>query len=81
MDITLRKIQESDFPGLIYLFQEFTQFEKLPEKMTNNVDQLKLEKDYIKGFVALSDSDEILGYVTYLFLCLLYLEWKIDVHG
>lgn len=67
MIVTIRKIQELDFPVLIFLFKEFALFEKLPEKMTNSVVQMMKEKEYLTGFVAVNAADEILGYVTYFF--------------
>ena len=67
MTVTIRKIQESDYLVLISLFKEFALFEKLPEKMTNSVEQMLREKEYLTGFVAVNDEDEILGYATYFF--------------
>ena len=67
MTVTIRKIEEHDFPILIALFKEFALFEKLPEKMTNSVEQMLGEKEYLTGFVAVNNADEILGYVTYFF--------------
>ncbi len=67
MTVTIRKIQESDYLVLISLFKEFALFEKLPEKMTNSVEQMLREKEYLKGFVAVNDADEIVGYATYFF--------------
>ncbi|MDR3652680.1 MAG: GNAT family N-acetyltransferase [Paludibacter sp.] len=67
MTVTIRKIDEHDFHVLITLFNEFALFEKLPEKMTNSVEQMLIEKEYLTGFVAVNTEDEILGYVTYFF--------------
>jgi GNAT superfamily N-acetyltransferase len=67
MTVTIRKIDERDFLVLISLFKEFALFEKLPEKMTNSVEQMLREKEYLTGFVAVNDADEILGYATYFF--------------
>lgn len=67
MTVTIRKIEERDFFVLISLFKEFALFEKLPEKMTNSVEQMLREKEYLTGFVAVNDADEILGYATYFF--------------
>ena len=67
MTVTIRKIDERDFLVLISLFKEFALFEKLPEKMTNSVEQMLREKEYLKGFVAVNDADEIVGYATYFF--------------
>jgi len=67
MTVTIRKIEESDYLVLISLFKEFALFEKLPEKMTNSVEQMLREKEYLRGFVAVNDVDEIVGYATYFF--------------
>jgi ribosomal protein S18 acetylase RimI-like enzyme len=67
MTVTIRKIEESDYLVLISLFKEFALFEKLPEKMTNSVEQMLREKEYLTGFVAVNTADEIVGYATYFF--------------
>ena len=67
MTVTIRPIEERDYATLILLFQEFAHFEKLPEKMSNSVEQMLREKEYLTGFVAVSPEDEILGYATYFF--------------
>ncbi len=72
MSYRIREIVESDFGSLITLFQEFAEFEKLQEKMTNSVQQMISEKQYVNGFVAVTDSNEIAGYVTYFFA---YYTW------
>ena len=67
----LEFIKESDFEELIRLITEFSVFEKLPEKMTNTLDQMKQEKDFIKGFVV-RDNGKIVAYVTFFFA---YYTW------
>ena len=67
MTVTIRPIEERDYATLILLFQEFAHFEKLPEKMTNSVEQMLAEKEFLTGLVALNPENEILGYVTYFF--------------
>jgi len=72
-NLTIRKIKEKDFKELLALFQEFAEFEKLPELMTNSVQQMQIEKEYINGFVALSETNKIIGFVTFFFA---YYTWK-----
>jgi len=72
MNIKIREITENDFEALLALFMEFAVFEKLPEKMTNTLEQIKAEKAYLKGFVAVDDDHEIVGYVTCFFA---YYTW------
>jgi len=67
MTVTIRPIEERDYATLILLFQEFAHFEKLPEKMTNTVEQMLAEKEFLTGLVAVNPENEILGYVTYFF--------------
>jgi len=67
MTVIIRPIEERDYATLIFLFQEFAHFEKLPEKMTNTVEQMLAEKKFLTGFVAVNPGNEILGYVTYFF--------------
>lgn len=66
-------IKESDFEQLVLLFKEFSVFQKLPHKMTNSLDQMIIEKDYIQGFVAKNETDDIMGYVTVFFS---YYTWS-----
>jgi ribosomal protein S18 acetylase RimI-like enzyme len=73
MKLDIRPIHENDFPTLITLFQEFAVFEKQPDKMSNSVEQMEAEKDHIHGFVAVSASREIVGYVTFFFA---YYTWS-----
>lgn len=37
-DITIRPVDEKDFPQIVDLFSEFALFEKMPDKMVNSVD-------------------------------------------
>ena len=72
MDYRIREIEPEDYKELIKLFQEFALFEKLPDKMTNSVELMQKESEYIKGFVALDFDNNIIGYVTYFFA---YYTW------
>lgn len=65
--MSIRKIEETDYATLILLFKEFALFEKLPDKMTNSVEQMLLEKEHLTGFVAVDAGNKIVGYVTYFF--------------
>lgn len=67
MDFKIDKISESDFEALFALFQEFASFENLPDSVTNSVEQMKREKEYLKGFTAKDENGAIVGYVTYFF--------------
>ncbi|WP_394335214.1 GNAT family N-acetyltransferase [Alkalitalea saponilacus] len=54
------------------MFHEFAEFEKLPDKMVNSVEQMEAESDFINGFVVLNETKTIIGYVTYFFA---YYTW------
>ena len=71
MKIEIRSIKEKDYEQIIILFKEFALFEKLPEKMTNSIEQLKNDKEFFNCFVAVIDG-KIVGYATYFFA---YYSW------
>lgn len=73
LNIRILPITEDDFEYLIEMFREFALFEKLPEKMTNTVEQMRKEKEYFHGFVVKNENSEILGYATYFFS---YYTWS-----
>ncbi len=65
-------VTEQDFPALLKLIHEFAIFEKVPEKMTNNLDRMLAEKDLFSALLARSPSGDILGYAAYFFC---YYTW------
>lgn len=65
-------IGEEDFAQLIALFNDFALFEKLPEKMTNTVEQMMQEKEHLNGFTIKDVNNCICGYVTFFFA---YYTW------
>ncbi|MEJ2196515.1 MAG: GNAT family N-acetyltransferase [Ignavibacteriaceae bacterium] len=73
MNITIRKANEKDFSYIFSLIQELAEFEKAPEKVTNSVDQMLEEKDYIQCFVAETETKEIIGIAQYFFA---YFTWS-----
>lgn len=72
MIIRLEPIKENDFEILLSLFEEFANFEKMPDKMTNTLQKMKDDKDLIKGFVARDGENNIIGYTTYFYA---YYTW------
>lgn len=72
MNVQIRNIEERDYSVLVNLFQEMANFEKVPDRMLNSVEQMLREKEFINGFVATNEKGEILGYVTYFFA---YYTW------
>lgn len=67
MEIEIRKATENDFQEIVKLFQEFAEFEKRPEKMTNTVEKMMEEKEFFHCFVAVNASNAIVGYASYFF--------------
>jgi len=72
IDITIRPVDEKDFPQIVDLFSEFALFEKMPDKMVNSVDRMIAERDFFHCFVAVSADNLIIGYATYFFA---YYTW------
>jgi ribosomal protein S18 acetylase RimI-like enzyme len=72
MEIILRKANESDFEDILSLIKELATFEKAPEKVTNSVQQMQLEKDYFHCYVAENETKEIVGMALYFFA---YYTW------
>ncbi len=72
MEITIRPHTEEDFGQLLQLFQEFAAFEKLPERMTNSLEQMRTEQEHFHCFVAETPEHGIIGYATYFFC---YYTW------
>jgi len=55
---------DDDFHNLLELISELATFQNMPEKVTNNLFQMKMEREFIDGFVAISDDDKLIGYAT-----------------
>lgn len=72
MEITIRKANESDFEAILSLIKELATFEKAPEKVTNSVQQMQLEKDFFNCYVAENERKEIVGMALYFFA---YYTW------
>ena len=73
MNTRIERITENDFKELVNLFQEFALFEKLPHKMTNSVEQMTKEKEFIDGFTVKDENHTIMGYVTFF---IAYYTWS-----
>jgi len=70
MDIKI--IEEKDFKELAALFLEFATFQNQPGKMKNSEEKMKIEKDFLHGFIARDDNNDVIGYVTFFFA---YYTW------
>jgi GNAT superfamily N-acetyltransferase len=72
MDVKIRSSEEADFILLLGLFKEFAAFEKQSDSVTNSVDRIIREKDFLNCFVAETSDKRIVGYATYFFT---YYTW------
>ena len=72
MEFTIRKANENDFEAILTLIRELATFERAPEKVTNSVQQMQLEKDYFHCYVAENETKEIVGMALYFFA---YYTW------
>lgn len=54
------------------MFNEFATFQKMPDKMINNVEKMTEESDYLNGYVIENDSGGLIGYATYFYA---YFTW------
>lgn len=71
MNITIRKACVQDFPVVTSLIKEFSIFQKTPEKVTNTLEQMIMDKNIFQCFVA-EDDKEITGFATFFFT---YYSW------
>jgi len=72
MNINIRIAAEEDYPAILSLIRELAEFEKAPAKVTNNVGQMKQEKELFHCYVAETESGEIVGMALYFFA---YYTW------
>ena len=71
--LTIRNAVPGDYPRILELFREFSEYQKLPHRMKNNLERMNEEKDFIHAFVAEKDDKEIIGYGTWFFT---YFTWS-----
>jgi predicted N-acetyltransferase YhbS len=72
MTFNIRNASEADFPAVLSLIRELAEFERAPEKVTNSVKQMKIEKDLFQCLVAEADTGEIVGMAIYFYA---YFTW------
>jgi GNAT superfamily N-acetyltransferase len=72
MKYTIRQATEDDLPAVLELIRELARFERAPDKVSNNLDQMKREKDLFRCFVAETSGKEIVGMALYFFA---YYTW------
>lgn len=72
MKYKITPIKEQFFPEILELIKELANYEGLPDKMINTLDQMNSEKELIRGFVATNETGKIIGYSTNFFA---YYTW------
>ena len=72
MDITIRAGTAADFPALLELIHEFATFQKTPEKVLIDLEQMHRDEGLFQCFVA-EAGDKIVGFASY---CLVYFSWS-----
>ena len=72
MKFTIRKATEDDFPAILELIKELARFERAPDKVTNNLDQMKSEKDLFRCYVAETQDRGIVGMALFFYA---YYTW------
>jgi GNAT superfamily N-acetyltransferase len=71
-EVRIEPIGREDHEGLVVLFREFAEFERLSDRMVNSVERMAREAEFLTGFVAKNNIGEILGYATCFFA---YYTW------
>jgi diamine N-acetyltransferase len=72
MDYNIRKATPEDYKYIFELVNEFSRFQKMPEKVTISVDQMIEQKDHFNCLVAENNKGMIIGYTNY---SIIYFSW------
>src|SRR5437868_434514 len=73
MNITIRKGVAEDFSQVVELIKEFSIFQRTPEKVTITAEQMKHEEKLFQCFVAVDQSQLVVGFGSYFFA---YYSWS-----
>lgn len=73
MNVIIRKGTPADFPAIFRLIQEFSIFQKTPEKLTINLEQMLENKDLFQCFVVEHEDTSILGFASFF---MAYYSWS-----
>src|SRR4030095_14363158 len=72
MKFRIRQAAEKDFVAVLSLVKELAEFQKMPQKVVNSVEQMKKEREYFNCLVAENEKSEIVAIATYFFA---YYTW------
>ncbi len=72
MNYSIRLSTEEDYPQILAFIKELALFEKAPDKVLNTVEFMKQEKHLFGCYVAVSETEEVVGIALYFFA---YFTW------
>jgi diamine N-acetyltransferase len=73
MNFVIRKGTTSDFTAIFKLIQEFSIFQKTPEKVTITLEQMMKNKEIFQCLVVENNDTEIIGFATFF---MAYYSWS-----
>lgn len=73
MNVIIRKGTPADFPAIFRLIQEFSIFQKTPEKVTINLEQMLENKDLFQCFVVENEDTSLIGFASFF---MAYYSWS-----
>ena len=72
MKFRIRKAEDPDFESVLSLVKELAEFQKMPERVMNSVEQMKEEQEFFNCLVAENENNEIVAIASYFFA---YYTW------
>ena len=73
MNVVIRKGTPEDFPAIFKLIQEFSVFQKTPEKVTVTLDQMVENQDLFQCFVVEHEDTRLIGFASFF---MAYYSWS-----
>lgn len=73
MNVVIRKVTREDFPAIFGLIQEFSVFQKTPEKVIITLEKMPENQDLFQGFVVEHEDTSIIGFASFF---MAYYSWS-----
>ena len=73
MNVIIRKAEEQDFAAILSLINEFSIFQKTPQKVTITLDEMVANGNLFQCFVAEAANKGIVGFASFFFA---YYSWS-----
>lgn len=73
MNFTIRKGTIEDFPAIFNMIQEFSVFQKTPEKVIITLEQMQENKDLFQCFVVENPDGQLIGFASFF---MAYYSWS-----